>query len=171
MAGTAEKTDPELWDKVKGEVTEGEKGGKPGQWSARKAQLAVQEYKAEGGGYKGPKSPDNHLVQWTREDWDTKSGKHSGETGERYLPERARAHLSDREYAETTARKRADTKKGRQFSAQPKAIAKKTAQDRDTGKSDPGPMTLRDLRTRAARAGIAGRSRMNKQQLAAALSP
>ena len=28
------------------------KGGKPGQWSARKAQMLAREYKASGGGYK-----------------------------------------------------------------------------------------------------------------------
>ena len=50
MAKTAEKSDPKLWEKVKEEVTEGDKGGKPGQWAARKAQLAVGEYKQEGGG-------------------------------------------------------------------------------------------------------------------------
>ena len=30
----------------------GSKGGKPGQWSARKAQLLASEYKKKGGGYK-----------------------------------------------------------------------------------------------------------------------
>ena len=30
----------------------GTKGGKAGQWSARKAQLLAKEYKAKGGGYK-----------------------------------------------------------------------------------------------------------------------
>jgi hypothetical protein len=30
-----------------------DKGGKAGQWSARKAQLAVQAYKKAGGGYGG----------------------------------------------------------------------------------------------------------------------
>ena len=28
-----------------------DKGGKPGQWSARKAQMLAKEYKAKGGGY------------------------------------------------------------------------------------------------------------------------
>jgi|TARA_B100000902_G_scaffold279601_1_gene265459 hypothetical protein len=28
------------------------KGGKPGQWSARKAQMLAKQYKAKGGGYK-----------------------------------------------------------------------------------------------------------------------
>ncbi len=168
MAGTAEKTDPELWEKVKHEVTEGDKGGKPGQWSARKAQLAVHEYKEEGGGYKGPKSEDNHLHQWTEEHWGTKSGEPSGKTGERYLPEKAREHLSDAEYAKTTAKKRADTKAGRQFSAQPKEIAEKTAQDRDGG-GDLAGLNRTELLARAKKAGIPGRSRMRKAELVKAL--
>ncbi len=168
MAGTAEKTDPELWEKVKHEVTEGDKGGKPGQWSARKAQLAVHDYKAEGGGYKGPKTEDNHLHQWTEEHWGTKSGEPSGETGERYLPEKARAHLSDAEYAKTTAKKRADTKAGKQFSSQPKEIARKTAEDRDGGGSLAA-LPRAELMARAKKAGIAGRSRMRKAELVKAL--
>ena len=112
MSATAEKSDPKLWDKVKAEVTAGDKGGHAGQWSARKAQLAVAEYKKAGGGYEGEKAPDNHLQQWTDEDWGTKSGEPSGETGERYLPKGARDHLTEEEYARTTAKKRADTKEG-----------------------------------------------------------
>ena len=34
----------------------GDKGGKPGQWSARKAQLVAQRYEKTGGGYSGGKS-------------------------------------------------------------------------------------------------------------------
>ena len=55
MAGTARKSDPALWDRVKHEVTAGAKGGTPGQWSARKAQLATAEYQRRGGGYLGGK--------------------------------------------------------------------------------------------------------------------
>ena len=172
MGATAEKSDPQLWDKIKQQVTQGDRGGKPGQWSARKAQLAVHDYKAAGGGYKGAKAQDNHLHQWTEEHWGTKSGKPSAETGERYLPEQAREHLTGQEYAQTTAKKRADTKKGKQFSAQPRDIARKTAQDRDTGKSaDLERLTRHDLLDRAARAKLSGRSRMNKKQLVEALSP
>lgn len=167
MSETAEKTDPELWEKVKDEVTEGDKGGKPGQWSARKAQMAVQEYKREGGGYVGKKpDADNHLKQWQDEDWGTKSGKPSGETGERYLPKKAREHLSDEEYKRTTAKKRADTKKGRQHSAQPKDVARKTAKYRDGG----GEPTRADLYEQAKRRDIPGRSKMNKAQLERALA-
>ena len=37
-----------LFEKIKA----GSKGGKAGQWSARKAQMLAKEYKAKGGGYK-----------------------------------------------------------------------------------------------------------------------
>ena len=109
MSATAKKTDPALWEKVKKEVTESDKGGKPGQWSARKAQAATKAYKDAGGGYAGKKSSDNHLTEWTEEKWDTKSGEKSGETGERYLPKAAREKLSDAEYDRSTKKKRAIT--------------------------------------------------------------
>ena len=163
MAKTAEKTDPALWDKVKTEVTQGDKGGKPGQWSARKAQLAVSEYKHEGGAYKGKKSADNHLVEWQHENWGTKSGQDSGTTGERYLPKKAREALTDSEYKRTTAKKRADEAKGKQFSAQPKDVAAKTALYRSGGR------TKAELMQQAASKGIKGRSRMTKAALEQAI--
>lgn len=74
------------------------------------------------------------LKKWTKEEWGTKSGKPSTQgskaTGERYLPKKARKALSAAEYAKTSAKKREDTKKGKQFSKQPKSIAKKTARYR-----------------------------------------
>ena len=163
MAGTAKKSDPKLWEGVKEEVTEGGKGGKPGQWSARKAQMAVSEYKAKGGGYEGKKSPDNHLSQWTEEEWGTKSGKKSGETGERYLPKEAREALMDDEYTRTSAKKRADTRRGKQFSKQPEDVARKAAAHRDGGQSKAAMMEKAKAR------GIVGRSRMSRAQLAEAL--
>ena len=103
------------------------KGGKSGQWSARKAQLLAQRYKAAGGGYTGGKSKtQKSLSSWTKQKWRTKSGKPSSKTGERYLPEKAIKSLSSKEYAATTKAKRAGTKAGKQFVKQPKTIAKKT---------------------------------------------
>jgi len=67
------------------------------------------------------------MSKWTKEDWGTKSGKPSGETGERYLPKKAREALTPSEYAATTRAKREGTKKGQQFVPQPKRIAAKTA--------------------------------------------
>jgi len=165
MSETAKRDDPDLWEKVKQEVTAGDKGGKKGQWSARKAQLAVQEYKHEGGGYCGERDPDNSLHQWSEEDWGTKSGKDSGETGERYLPKKAREALSDQEYARTTAKKRRDSQQGKQFSAQPDDVAEKTAPYRHGGKES----TKAELMAEARRRDIRGRSGMNKAELAKAL--
>jgi hypothetical protein len=115
------RTNPKLWEQVKGEFIRGDKGGNPGQWSARKAQLAVLEYKRRGGGYKGEKGKG--LVQWTEQDWTTRSGKPSLETGERYLPRKAIEALSASEYLETSRAKRAGMKAGKQFVRQPSRIA------------------------------------------------
>lgn len=113
----------------------GSKGGRPGQWSARKAQLMALAYKKAGGGYSGSKTKaQKSLSKWTEEEWGTKSGKPSTQgpkaTGERYLPKKARKALSAKEYAATSEKKRADTKSGKQFSKQPKTIAKKTSRYR-----------------------------------------
>jgi hypothetical protein len=80
------------------------------------------------------KAPQKSLKRWTKEEWGTKSGKPSTQgskaTGERYLPKKARDALSPAEYAATTRAKREGTRKGKQFVAQPKKIAKKTAKHR-----------------------------------------
>ncbi len=80
------------------------------------------------------KKSQKSLDKWTKEKWGTKSGKNSTQgkkaTGERYLPKKARESLTDKEYAATSRKKRADTKKGKQHSKQPKKIAKKTARHR-----------------------------------------
>ena len=76
------------------------------------------------------KKSQKSLKKWTKQKWKTKSGKPSAKTGERYLPEKAIKSLSAKEYAATSRKKRKDTKKGKQHSAQPKKIAKKTARHR-----------------------------------------
>ena len=125
MSKTARRTHPALWKRVVAEVTASDKGGMPGQWSARKAQFAVAEYKRRGGGYVGPKTADNALAKWTREEWRTASGLPSLVTGERYLPKRAIAALTPAEYAATSRLKRAGMRRGVQFVPQPERIAKK----------------------------------------------
>ena len=76
------------------------------------------------------KKSQKSLKKWTKQKWRTKSGKPSTQgkkaTGERYLPEKAIKSLSDKEYAENTRKNRADTKKGKQHSKQPKKIAAAT---------------------------------------------
>ena len=72
------------------------------------------------------KQSQKSLRSWEKQDWGTKSGKKSSETGERYLPKAARDALTPAEYAATSRKKRKDTKKGKQHSKQPKKIARKT---------------------------------------------
>ena len=45
-------TNPALRKRLFNKIKAGTKGGKAGQWSARKAQMLAREYKAAGGGYK-----------------------------------------------------------------------------------------------------------------------
>jgi hypothetical protein len=125
------RSNPALWEKAKSEA----KAKMGGKHSARAMQLAGKIYKEKGGSYSGAKTKaQKDLSKWTKEDWGTKSGKPSTQgpkaTGERYLPKKARESLSSKEYAATTRAKRKGTKEGKQFVAQPKEIAEKTAKYR-----------------------------------------
>lgn len=125
----AKKTNPSKWKAVVAKVKASTKGGDPGEWSARKSQLAVQEYKASGGGYVGKKSSDNSLSKWTDQKWKTSDGSPS-EGKKRYLPEKAWSSLSTGEKAATNRAKAAGNAQGKQFVAQPKTVAKKVAKFR-----------------------------------------
>ena len=46
-------TKPTMRKKIFNRIKAGGKGGSPGQWSARKAQMVAKAYKAAGGGYRG----------------------------------------------------------------------------------------------------------------------
>ncbi len=110
-------TDTALRERLKKEITAGDKGGKPGQWSARKAQLLKHEYEAAGGGYTGKKTAtQEHLSEWTEEKWTTADGKPAerGDETARYLPEKAWEELSPAEKKATDAKKRAGSKAGKQ---------------------------------------------------------
>lgn len=72
-------TKPALRERIKKRITEGSKGGKPGQWSARKAQLVASEYKKAGGGYKGEEGEkQKSLKKWGKEDWQTREEYEKG---------------------------------------------------------------------------------------------
>jgi len=45
-------TQPTMRKNLFNKIKRGSKGGKPGQWSARKAQMLAKQYKDAGGGYK-----------------------------------------------------------------------------------------------------------------------
>ena len=104
------------------------------------------------------KKSQQSLKDWSKQDWGTKSGKKSSETGERYLPKAARESLSDSEYASTTAAKRKDKAAGKQHSKQPKKIAEKTANYRDKYKKG-GTSKKKKKDSRLTRAGVSGYNR------------
>ncbi|MFK3983829.1 DUF5872 domain-containing protein [Micromonospora sp. NPDC050397] len=117
----ARYTKPELREQIKEEIQASDKGGKPGQWSARKSQLLTQEYKRRGGGFQGPRDErQKSLQRWGEENWQTKEGgtraRKNGETG-RYLPKKAWEKLSPEERRATDAKKRKESKSGRQYVA------------------------------------------------------
>ncbi|WP_433388506.1 DUF5872 domain-containing protein [Micromonospora sp. KLBMP9576] len=117
----ARYTKPELREQVKEEIKASDKGGRPGQWSARKSQLLTQEYKKRGGGFEGPKDErQKSLQRWGNEHWQTRDGdaraRKAGETG-RYLPEKAWDQLSEKQRRETDAKKRKASKSGKQYVA------------------------------------------------------
>lgn len=123
------RTKEKLWKSVVSRVKSGTKGGGAGEWSARKAQLAVKIYKEKGGGYSGKKSSSNKLKKWSDQKWRTSDGSKS-EGKKRYLPDKAWKSLSSGEKAATNRAKAAGNKKGKQFVAQPKSVAKKVAKFR-----------------------------------------
>jgi hypothetical protein len=66
-------TKPGMRERIKDRIMTGSKGGKPGQWSARKAQLLAQEYEKSGGDYRGGKGKSQKsLEKWGKEKWMTK---------------------------------------------------------------------------------------------------
>lgn len=120
-------TKPELREKVKKKVVAGNKGGRPGQWSARKAQLVTNEYKAEGGGFKhGRNDAQNSLKKWGDEKWHTSDGKKAtrGRTTHRYLPDKAWKELSPGERKSTDRKKVSASRRGKQFVKNTPAAAK-----------------------------------------------
>lgn len=115
------RSNPKLWEKAKARA----KARMGGKHSARAMQLAANIYRDLGGKYTGSKTKaQKSMTKWTKQKWRTKSGKNSvlgkDATGERYLPTKAINRMSKNRYAASTAKKRKDTKAGKQYSSQPK---------------------------------------------------
>ncbi|MCT7660013.1 DUF5872 domain-containing protein [Mycobacterium deserti] len=156
----AEYTKPELRERIKEQIKASDKGGKKGQWSARKSQLLIQEYERQGGGYKGPKDKrQKSLEKWQHEEWQTRDGdaRARGEGGEtrRYLPKKAWEQLSEAQQKATDDKKRKSSKSGEQHV--PNTAAAKAA--RTIGRLDEMPV--------AKALKLVGD--LDKRQLAAAL--
>lgn len=169
-------TDPELRERIKDELMRSEKGGKSGQWSARKSQLLVLEYERQGGGYRGKKDDAaRSLEAWTEQDWQTVDGDERARTGsatKRYLPKAVWDKLSDADKREAEQTKVKGSRKGEQHIDWPPAV--KRAMDeyereqRPTHGSDQG-ATKEELYEQAQKLNIKGRSSMNKAELERAI--
>jgi hypothetical protein len=142
-------SDPALWEQAKAKARK-----RMGGHSARAMQLAGRLYRAAGGRYVGKRTKaQKSLERWTDQDWTTKSGKPSRETGERYLPRKVIEKLTPAEYGATTRAKRESTAAGQQFVKQPARIAAKVAKLKGNPMKQPTPAQL------AARARFAEMAR------------
>lgn len=128
MAKKTPYTDPELRQRILRDVKAGSKGGRAGQWSARKAQMVARRYesamaKKGKSPYRGSKTPtQGDLKKWTSEEWTTSDGApairkdQSGQSvTKRYLPKKAWEKLSPAERKATNRKKTEASKKGKQF--------------------------------------------------------
>ena len=125
---STKRTKESMWKRIVASVKAGSKGGRPGQWSARMAQLGTTRYKKAGGGYKGKKSSSNKLSKWSKQKWDYVSKgdkKKPRKKRGRYLPESVRKSLSPSEKSATNRKKRAASAKGKQKAKYSKKVAGK----------------------------------------------
>lgn len=171
-------TKPELREQIKEDIKKSDKGGKPGQWSARKSQLLVQEYEKQGGGYKKSHKDQSarSLEAWTEQDWQTIDGKgearENGKT-KRYLPKKVWEQLSKKEKEEAERTKTRASKDGKQFVPWTPAI-KQAFEDADIPTDNISIHEDEDskdeLYEQAQALDIEGRSQMSKDELKKAIN-
>ncbi len=89
------RENPSLWKRIVKKIKNSKKYGGRG-WNARKAQIAVKEYKEEGGKYKNKKPKSNSLIKWTKQDWHYSSEEMEKKKG-RYFPDKVWKKLSPQE--------------------------------------------------------------------------
>lgn len=167
-------TKPKLREQIKDELMQSDKGGKPGQWSARKSQLLVQEYEKQGGGYQGEKDEAaKSLEQWTEQDWQTQSGDakaRKGDKTKRYLPKAVWNRLSESEKQEVEQRKQKQSQNGEQYVEWTPAV-KRAMAEVEGDEENLADLTKSELYDMARDRDLSGRSNMNKDELIAALNP
>lgn len=164
-------TKPNLRRQLKDEIMQSDKGGKPGQWSARKSQLLVQEYEKQGGGYQNNNKDEaaKSLEEWGEQDWQTQDGKTARQDGKtkRYLPKEVWQKLSKAEKQEAEKIKQEASQKGEQYVEWTPAIKRAMAEAgyTDADDSDKSTVTKQELYEKAQDLDIDGRSTMNKAEL------
>ncbi len=166
---------PELRDRIKAEITAGDKGGKPAQWSARKAQLVTREYEKQGGGYKQPPDAEQQsLKEWGDEKWRTADGKKAVRKGgtARYLPEEAWKSLSSEEQQATDKKKKRGSAEGQQYVANTAkaASARKKASGADQAPGKKKPAKKAPATAKKAAAGTPSKSTRARKKSASSKS-
>lgn len=163
-------TKPDLREAIKADLKQSDKGGKPGQWSARKSQLLVQEYEKQGGGYRQDKkdAAARSLEEWTEQNWQTLEGdEQARENGltKRYLPEAVWQRLSPAEKQEAEQTKESGSQSGEQYVQWTSAIQQAMAAEGYAPGQDQDELTKQELYEQAQDLEISGRSQMNKGDL------
>lgn len=185
MSKTAERTHPELWEQVKAELMASSKGGKAGEWSARKAQLAVQEYKKRGGGWGAASAKSARATASAKpapvatlapvkgaspnpSSPKPSSSKTGGEAGEPRVPNAAHDVGGDDASHKTAASsiRREDASRSRAFGRRPEPIVASPAILREARAAE---LTKPELMEQARILEIEGRSRMSKDELMKAI--
>lgn len=165
-------TDPQLREKIKNQLMESDKGGKKGQWSARKSQMLAREYEKQGGGYTGGKDEKaRSLEEWTEQDWQTQGGddkaRKNGKTS-CYLPKEVWDQLSPGEKKEAEEGKVKGSEKGDRHVAYTPAVKRAMQKVKSSG-NDREP-TKQELYDKAKKLDIKGRSRMKREELEKAVN-
>ena len=127
-------TMPEVRERIKNRIMAGSKGGNPGQWSARKAQLVAMEYRKAGGGYRGGlRKTQRSLNKWTRQKWTTSDGKPAirKDGTRRYLPSTAWSRLTPAQRTATNRKKIIGSRQGNQFVANTRSAENASRRARD----------------------------------------
>ncbi len=166
-------TAPDLRREIKDELMDSDKGGEPGQWSARKSQMLVKEYERRGGGYRQDEKDEaaKSLEEWTAQDWQTIEGSADADdegTMKRYLPAKIWAMLTDEQANKAEQTKIKTSDKGQQYADWPDFIKRAMVAAGFAENADADP-TLDDLQTWARQLDISGRSDMNKDDLMEAI--
>lgn len=169
-------TKPDLRRRLKEDLKQSDKGGKPGQWSARKSQMLVQEYEKHGGGYKNDDKDEaaQSLEEWTEQNWQTLDGDQArgSRMTKRYLPEAVWNNLSQAEKEEAERTKEQGSQSGEQYVDWTPAIKRAMAEAgyAPDGEGESGDRTKADLYETAQDLDIEGRSSMSKEELQAAIA-
>jgi hypothetical protein len=164
-------TKPELRRRLKAQIMRSDRGGRPGQWSARKSQLLVKAYERAGGGYVRGKNREEatSLHAWTEQSWQAREGQGAARDRggmHRYLPAEAWRRLRPEEREEAERSKRHADQQGMERVPWPPAVRRVM---RQLEAESSGRQTKTELYLRAKALGIVGRSKMNKQQLQRAI--